>query len=176
MLLSYRDIPKFPRSAYEVDVPWGYIENHLKSLLSEGPGGLNLDPDFQRAHVWTEDQQRAYIEYQLMGGDVSRNIVFNCAHWGALGREEGTVELVDGKQRLEAVRKFMRGDLEVFGQTVEEFGHMPAMDYRLRFIVCALETREEVLSLYLKINAGGTPHSKRELYKVRKLLEKERAK
>lgn len=68
MPLKYSDIPKFPRSAYEVDVPWGYIEKHLKSILSDGPSGLNLDPDFQRAHVWTEEQQRAYIEYQLMGG------------------------------------------------------------------------------------------------------------
>jgi len=29
--------------------------------------------------------------------------------------------------------------------------------------VCTLETREEMLQLYLNINAGGTPHSPEEL-------------
>lgn len=174
MPLTFKDIPQFPHAAYKVHVPWNHIESHLENL-AEGKGGLDLDPDFQRAHVWTEEQQRAYVEYQLMGGEVSQTIVFNCPGWMKRS-DEGTVQLVDGKQRLEAVRKFMRGDLKVFGQTVEEFGRFPSMHYLLQFSVCALETREEVLSLYLNINAGGTPHSKKELDKVRKLLEKERSK
>jgi hypothetical protein len=168
--LTFSDIPQFPRSAYEVDVPWSYIEKSL-ATMGEGPGGLELNPDFQRAHVWTEDQQRSYVEYQLMGGDVSRNIVFNSPDY-TRGCQE-TVVLLDGKQRLEAVRKFMRNELTAFGQTCEEFGHFPTMNYRFRFMVCALETREEILNLYLKINAGGTPHSAEELDRVRAMLKEE---
>lgn len=167
--IKFDDIPKFPHAAYKVHVPWNYIEKHLENL-AEGKGGLELDPDFQRAHVWTEEQQCAYIEYQLMGGEVSKTIIFNCPGWMS-SSEESTVQLVDGKQRLEAVRKFMRGDLKAFGQTVDEFGRFPSMHYLLEFAVCALETREEVLQLYLNINAGGTPHTQAELDRVRKLLK-----
>ena len=169
MSITFQDIPQFPSACYSVHVPWNYTERHLVSL-AEGRGGLDLDPDFQRAHVWTEAQQRAYIEYKLQGGELSGTIIFNCPGWQR--GVEGTVQLVDGKQRLEAVRRFVRGDLKVFGQTFEQFGRFPAMRYNLVFAVCALETRAEVLGLYLNINAGGTPHTTAELAKVRAMLKR----
>ena len=70
---------------------------------------------------------------------------------------------------------FLRGDYPVFGHRYDEFEDpLPIMEHRFRFQVCCLETREEVLQLYLKINAGGTPHSKKELDRVRALLDAER--
>lgn len=169
--MKFEDIPQFPHAAYKVNVPWNHIDKHL-AVLGGGEGGLDLDPDFQRAHVWSEKQQREYIEYMLMGGEVSKTIIFNCPGWMS-GEREKTVQLVDGKQRLEAVRKFMRGNLMVFGQRVDQFGRFPAMKYDLQFAVCALETREEILRFYLNINAGGTPHTKRELDRVRLMLDEE---
>lgn len=172
--MKWSDIPKFPTAHYAVDVPWNHLERSLEDV--RGGGELRLDPDYQRAHVWTKEQQTAYIEYQLMGGDISRTIVFNAPFWNRRApMEEQYVELLDGKQRLEAVRAFLRGDVAVFGRRIDEFeGSFPTLEYRLRFHICCLHSREEVLSLYLKINAGGTPHSKRELDRVRRLLEKER--
>lgn len=168
--MKFEDIPQFPKAHYQVDVPWNHIEQNLQNL--GGPKGVNLDPDFQRAHVWTPEQQTAFIEFQLMGGEVSRQIIFNCPGW--MKEEEGRVELVDGKQRLEAIRAFMRDEVPAFGQKCSEFGRFPSMHYLLKFVVCSLETREETLMLYLKINAGGTPHSEEELDRVRDLLKKER--
>jgi len=171
MTITFDDIPKFPRPSYEVDVSWRYIERQIERM-GEGPGGLDLDPDFQRAHVWTQNQQREFVEYQLMGGEVSRDITFNGPDFRRGGK--APVVLLDGKQRLEAVRSFLRNELTVFGQTCKDFGRLPWMDYRFRFVVCELQSREEVLSLYLKINAGGTPHSSEELTRVRRMLEASR--
>jgi hypothetical protein len=36
-----------------------------------------------------------------------------------------------------------------------------------------LKTREEVLIWYLEMNSGGTPHTKEELDRVKRMLEKE---
>lgn len=174
--MKWDDIPQFPKAHYKVHVSWGHVEEQLEAL---GEGlELRLDPDFQRAHVWTPEQQSAYIEFQLMGGEISQTIVWNAPTWNDLaGRhpELDYIELVDGKQRLEAVRGFMRGEVRAFGRTLHEMeGKLPPMRYMLQFHVCCLETREEVLQLYLKINAGGTPHTKEELDRVRGLLKEER--
>lgn len=173
--MKFRDIPQFPAARWAVDVPWTHLEQNLDTI--RGGGDLRLDPDYQRAHVWTPEQQTAYVEFQLMGGEISRTLIFNAPHWGQLGVDPADtyVELLDGKQRLEAVRAFLRGDIPVFETKYDEWeDKLPTMEYRFRFQICCLETREEVLELYLKINAGGTPHGKDELDRVRVLLAEAR--
>ena len=167
----------FPRTSYQVNVGWQYLEQHIASQSQkvEGIAPLDLEPDFQRAHVWNETQQRNYIEYCLRGGEVGRRLIFNCPGWGIT--DHGPYVIVDGKQRLEAVRKFMRNELKAFGQYYQEFtGALRIVSGDLVWCVCSVETREEVLQLYLNINAGGTPHTLQELNKVRNLLTAERRK
>lgn len=167
---DYREIPLLPRAHYEINVGWHYLERHLQNWEQSSTRPC-LDPDYQRVHVWTEDQQRAYVEYQLMGGEVGRTIVWNCTTWGTT--YDTPIEIVDGKQRLEAVRAFLRGDLAIFGghRFSDWTGQPRGIQTDFLFRVCALRTREEVLRLYLNINAGGTPHSRDELDRVRDLLD-----
>ncbi len=166
--MHFKDIPQFPKAHYKVSVDWGHLEAQLEELNAEGC--LDLDPDFQRAHVWTEEQQIAYVEYVLRGGEVAKNLTFNAPGWPA---SHGVpIQLVDGKQRLEAARAFMRDDLKAFGHRYSEFeGRFRTIDIRFEFRICSLETREEVLQLYLNINAGGTPHSAEEIERVRAMLK-----
>ena len=176
------DIPKFICNPnYAVHTSWSYIEETLKSYNDykncDDMGGLDLDPDFQRAHVWTEDKQIAYVEFCLRGGAGSRDILFN--HPGWHDRYDGEMVLVDGKQRLEAVRKFMRNELPVFnGNYLDDFEDKKIMlrdiDNHFIFKVNDLKTRKEVLQWYLDINTGGVVHTDEEIEKVKKLLEKEK--
>ena len=48
------------------------------------------------------------------------------------------------------------------------------MNFHFVFHVNYLKTRREVLEWYLQLNGGGTPHSQKELDRVRGLLEKEK--
>jgi len=160
----WRNIPQFPTTHYKINVPWKYLESSLESF-AEGTT-LELDPDFQRGHVWSEDQQRAYVEYVLAGGEVGKNLIWNALDWPM--NATAPVQLVDGLQRLTAVRKFIAGNLEVYGMHYEK-GERLDMDANFEFRVCSL-SRPDVLRLYLNINAGGTPHTSEELDRVRKLL------
>ena len=163
------DIPAFPRAHYEVDVEWKYLEDHLVRWQTDM--GLNLDPDYQRAHVWTETQQRLFVEHILQGGEVGLTLIFNHEDWDGM-RDGAPFTLLDGKQRLTAARKFMADELAVFGRTLSQWsGSIRMVQGRFRFRVLSLKTREEVLRLYLSINAGGTPHTAEELAKVRAMLE-----
>lgn len=166
----FSDIPTFPRASWCVDIGWDYLERFLDSQFEIG---LDLEPDFQRAHVWTREQQIAYVEYQLRGGEVAREITCNAKDWSS-GRVHDYV-IVDGKQRLEAVRAFLRGDIPAFGHYRHEYTDRLRMTVvGLKWRVTELATREEVLELYLNINAGGTPHTKDELERVRSLLRAQR--
>ena len=73
---KFRDIPRYIRANYQVDYPLSYFEKWLKE--EEEEAGLQLNPDFQRGHVWTEAQQIAYIEFLLRGGKTGRDLYFNC--------------------------------------------------------------------------------------------------
>jgi hypothetical protein len=168
---SFAGIPSFPRAHYEINVSWDYLEDHFKHYVEAY--NLDLSPDFQRAHVWTREQQIAYVEYTLMGGEVGQNLTFNHPDWnGTLGRDQNRMEIIDGKQRLEAVRAFLRDDFPAFGHKFTEYCDFPRLacvSFRVR--ICSLKTRKDILQMYLNINAGGTPHTQAELDKVREMLK-----
>lgn len=169
--MDYKEIPKLTSvGGYEIHQSWRYLEDWITNHTNKGEGitSLDLEPDFQRGHVWKKSQQVAYVEYCLKGGAQNNKLLFNCVGW--MGNFKGPFVIVDGKQRLEAVRKFLRDDLEVFGQKCSEFGKLPH-EYHFVVNINNLKTREEVLQWYLEMNSGGTPHTKAELDKVRVLLQ-----
>lgn len=174
--LRYDQIEAFPQAGYVVNIGWDYIEEWLDQQTERHGGGqtLELEPDFQRVHVWTREQQTRYCEYILRGGEGGRLLYWNHPNW--MGSFEGALTLVDGKQRLEAVRAFLRGEVPVFdGRFVADleprFMRLSHVDFHMR--IASLKTRWDVLNWYLMINAGGTPHTPEELDRVRALLAAE---
>ena len=83
--------------------------------------------------------------------------------------------LVDGKQRLEAMQKFKRDELPVFGFTFNEWEDAEIACRRviLDIYINDLATRKEILQWYIDLNAGGIAHTDKEIDKVKNLLKKE---
>ena len=141
--------------------------------------GLELDPPFQRGHVWTDAQRSAWMEHVVTGGYTGRTLTFNCPGWQ--GRDErGPIVLVDGKQRIETLRRFADDAVPVFGRTRSAW--QGAMDERTGWArgraadmvlrMHALRTEAEIMRWYLEMNAAGTPHGQEELERVRALVRK----
>ena len=109
----------------------------------------------------------------LRGGKGSNEIRFNCVGW--MEDFRGPFLLVDGKQRLEAVRRFLDNKLPVFiGHYCGDFEDklkLAHVDFVM--MVNSLPDLKAVLQWYLEINAGGIAHTKEELDKVRRLLASE---
>lgn len=173
--MRFRDIKTFPRCPYRCDVSWSRLEFHIESANQDKRDFLDLNPDFQRAHVWTPEQQTSYCEYVLRGGTSGKELYFNCPDY-SMGSSEGPYVIVDGKQRLEAVRRFMRGEIPAFGYLRGEYtdGEPDMLIARFSWNIGGLRTRAEVLEWYLNFNAGGTVHTPDELDRVRQLLIIER--
>jgi uncharacterized protein with ParB-like and HNH nuclease domain len=173
--MKYSDIPQFTRSGtYQVNIPLEYVKREIDSFINEDD--LQLNPDFQRGHVWTKKQQIAFIEFLLRGGKSSKVIYFNCPNW--LGnRSRGQYNdfvVVDGLQRLTAVLAFINDEIPAFGIYHKDYEGRVPLGIDLIFNVNNLETKAEVLQWYIEINSGGTPHTNKEIERVKALLEEEK--
>lgn len=170
-ITRFEDIDKFTTDGgWECNYRWDSAIDTLEEWVKEDR--LNLNPDFQRFHVWTEEQQIAFVEFFLRGGKTGRVIYFN--HPGWQRNYAGEFVLVDGKQRIEALRRFRDNEIKVFGSYLKEYtDKISWTDYTIRINVNTLQTRAEVLQWYIDMNAGGTPHTSEEIEKAKWLLKKE---
>lgn len=172
---NFQDIPQRLRAYYCVDVDFRSIEQILTRY--EQDYHLQLNPDFQRGHVWTEEQQIAYIEYLLTNPDrdKSTSIIFNMPGWQNLDYCPGAYMVcVDGLQRLTACRRFLNNEIPAYGTYFKDYSG--CMHGGLQFVVGAFRKKSSVLQWYLQINAKGTPHTDEEIARVREMLRQERTK
>jgi len=166
-MVKFMEIPQFTKtSGYKVDVFMEDFERWIEDKIQKH--GLILNPDFQRGHVWTEDQQIRYIEYILRGGESGRELYFN--HPGWFKDWKGEYVCVDGLQRITAILRFLRNEIPVFGHFRKEYEDSLPSRINFHWHVNDLQKKEDVLIWYLEMNEGGTPHTKEELERVRGML------
>ena len=170
---KFQDIPQFTRDAnYRVNQSWNYLQDWLDRQIEEE---LDISPPWQRAHVWNNDQRSRYVEFILRGGRSGRDLYFN--HPGWMGSFKGEFVLVDGKQRLSAVCKFLNNEIPAFGTLYKDYeDKLPFMHVDFVININTLQTRAEVLNWYIDLNRGGTPHTDEEIEKVEKMLLQEETK
>ena len=158
------------RGTYQLDFRLGSLQKEIQEWQEEG---LDLYPDFQRGHVWTPQQQTEFVEYILRGGKTSE-LLFNTK--GNYASTSEDFVCVDGLQRLTALLLFLEDQLPVFGHTRSQIEGIELLlrEIYLTFRINELLTRRAVIRWYLEINAGGTPHTREEIDRVRDLLKKEK--
>ena len=181
---SVEELDPFPHFDCGTTVSIDYVQRYFDGEIEVG---LEMDPDFQRAHVWSRAQQVAYMEHRLRGGRTGAEII--TAHTGDLvsdlttpsGCRYPNYALVDGKQRLQAVMEFASDGFAVFASERRPQGYhyseLTARFHRLHMAVVVLriplKSRGDIIKFYLKVNAGGTPHTADEIDRVRALLASE---
>lgn len=174
-MVKFADIPKMTRDGhYRTNVPWDHLERHISRWIKEGEdsdtASLELCPDFQRGHVWTREQQIAYVEFKLRGGMGSHEIRFNCAGW--MGDFRGPFVLVDGLQRLTAVRKFLNNEIPAFGHFLHEYEDpRELMNIDFVFSVNDVSDYNDVLKWYVEMNSGGVVHTEEEINRVKDMIK-----
>lgn len=157
---------------------FSYIETWLASEGEAVEKGVDLHPDFQRGHVWSEAQQISYVENVLrrIVDESGLTIRFNCPTWRETklsGDLSEQVVCIDGLQRLTAIRKFISKELPIFGLDYEMLPFRVILrDLQLVIKMYDFQDRVDLLRFYLDINGGGTPHSNEELERVKSLLSK----
>jgi uncharacterized protein with ParB-like and HNH nuclease domain len=167
--LNFKDIIKYTKKgSYEIHLDWDSISDYIERKTTNLK--LDINPDFQRGHVWTFDQCVAYVEYKLSGGPDAEILYFNCVGW--MHDYRGPFVLVDGLQRLNAVRLFLDNKNRAFGHYYSEF--TGPLQCQFKFNINNLKSRAEVLNWYIQMNSTGIPHTDKEISRVKELLQKEK--
>lgn len=147
----------------------------LAGMMAPGIGGvaaINLDPDFQRRERWSPEKQSGLIESFLLNVPVPPIYLAE--------DEYGQYSVVDGKQRLTAIRAFMSENLEL--RALERFtelervsfdGLPDALQNALKIrpyvrVVTLLKQSDPTLKfeVFTRLNRGGEPMLPQELRKV----------
>lgn len=161
--------------------------NYLENYLTDSSIPFDFNPVFQRGHVWTREQEIAFMENFIRNPlAVNRAIYFNDGFlFNPLEKNDkndmiaGKMVCLDGLQRLTAVRNFMKGEFTIFGnmswndiQKSPQVYHILS-DCDLDFYETSFCTNEDVLKFYLDFNSTGVKHSEEELQRVQSLLLEE---
>lgn len=141
---------------------------------------LIMDPDYQRGYVWTETQQARFAGHMLEGGFIGP-VIMNRDR--TCRRSD---EIVDGKQRLSTMYRWLKGELAA---ALSDGAELWASDLAPRALDYATSVtgphftihyvnleRLEVLELYRRLNRGGTVHGPAELARLDALIAVERNK
>lgn len=175
-ITHFKDIPQFTKEGnYQVEISIARIPDWIATEQKEM--GLQLNPVFQRGHVWSKEQQIAWLEFFLKGGKSGDTVYFNCPSWhhNVNDGEYNEYVCVDGLQRLTAICRFINNEIKVFDSYFKEYdGLIFCNRYRLKVNVNDLKTEKEVLQWYIDMNSGGTPHTREEIDKVKKMLKEMR--
>jgi uncharacterized protein with ParB-like and HNH nuclease domain len=165
----FRDIPQMSVANYSASTAWEHMDEKLEDKWGNINGEIDMNPDYQRGHVWTKRQQEEYIEHVLKGGMGGRDIYWNCPGW--MDDFRGPMELVDGKQRINAVLLFLNNKIKAFGYYYKDYtDRMDMINASFIFHVNDLEDRKDVIKWYLDLNSGQ-PHSRKDIKKAEDLLK-----
>lgn len=133
---------------------------------------VDLNPTFQRGDVWTEYQQVQFVGFVLKGGHTSPIFLDR-------QNESGKCVMVDEKQRITALIKFLSNELIVFKDETDDVGVIYSdiksqigYNIRIDLVLNTLSNEDDVIQWFIDLNEGGTYMSKEHLTKVKQMLKK----
>jgi hypothetical protein len=148
-----------------------YTQTSLDSLVHQTyRRGLIDSPIYQRGYVWTLEDKQRLVKSIFNRADIGKFVLMQHPY------PENRLEVIDGKQRLNAIRDFVEGRFEYEGKTWFQLSHQDKRSfYDIMVQICQLEAerikKSDVLWLFLSVNAAGVPQTEEHIAKVRDLYE-----
>lgn len=122
---------------------YSWTVGHWTFKVGQSDDRIDLNASYQRGSVWTLTQKQSLIKSLLMGLPVGA-IVY--AYYDFNEDPNFNYRIIDGKQRIEAVRDFMLGEFTVPGWWFPEHDlEMP--EYRDRDVIWQMLSRRGVRGL-----------------------------
>jgi|ERR1700677_1606871 len=148
-----------------------YTQSSMDSLLHLAYSrGFFDSPDYQRDYVWTLEDKQRLVKSIMNRMDIGK-FVFLSRPW-----PENRYEVVDGKQRLNAILEFTQNRFPYEGKTWFQFSRNDKNVFEdLQIQMATLDstkvTKADILWLFLSINTGGVPQTEEHVAKAQKLYQ-----
>lgn len=132
----------------------------VKELYDKAVNGIIIsDIELQRSIVYDAEKQALVIDSLYKGIPLPAFYLWQ--------REDGKLEVLDGKQRIEAIKKFKQGNLLYEEKSWKEYAYDSDLqqvvdDTELTTIICK-GTEEKKREIFKRINTLGVPLSKFEV-------------
>jgi hypothetical protein len=155
---------------------FGYSQRDIYSLLHTMKHfGVDMNPDYQRGHVWDDNDKVRLIDSIMNGCDIGKFVFIHLPY-----KEGGPFyEVLDGKQRITAIIEFYESRFQYKGKYFHELSRLDQGEF-LRVSVSYAEvrnpTREAKLRFFLSVNTTGRPVEESHIKHVKELLEQETGK
>ena len=149
------------------------LNSGVSSLLSMVYGsyaGVDFDVDYQRDHVWELKDKVDLIDSIFNNIDIGK-FVFVQRHEGTKGRY---YEVVDGKQRLTALKEFFEDKFAYKGYYYSELSFRDQHEFTNHGVTYGfLENPDKrgIYETFIKMNTCGKPMDHKHIDKVKELLK-----
>ena len=131
--------------------------------------GVDSNPEFQRDYVWTEQDEVNLVDSIFHGRDIGK-FIFLKYEW-----PRNDQDVLDGKQRLNAIIRFVTSQFKYKGFYWHELGRLDRHKFEDHLIQYAeLDANKfneaDKLRLFLNVNIAGVPQSEEHLAKIKARL------
>ena len=149
------------------DVRMSFICTGIGNILSKAYYfGLDLDPEYQRGFVWSNEDKVRLIDSIFRNIDIGKFALVR-KDWN----EKYLYEVLDGKQRIRAILDFYENKFPYKGKYFNDLcardqNHFE--DYMISMAEIDETDQKTILKYFLMLNTGGVQMDKEHLEKVQK--------
>lgn len=140
---------------------WSIIEIFQKIRSNK----LDLSPDYQRNEIWDKHKMTAFIESLFIGIIVPPIYVVEIPGDDML--DESKYEVVDGKQRLTTIQKFLLGEISLYPKALEYYedcyGNKKYSEIKSDYPEATSQMLSSVLDIYV-ITANSPEFTKYDIF------------
>ncbi len=152
-----------------------YMQQTIYSLLVRAyQAGVDMNPEYQREHVWSMEDKINLIESIMCNIDIGKFVFVERSNKESNEKGTGYYEILDGKQRLSAILEFHQDRFSYKGKV---FSTLHGRD-RAHFDCFAVSVAElsnlspeQRLQTFVRLNTAGRIMDKEHLDKVKKMIK-----
>lgn len=172
-LMPYRtseENSKIEIMRFEDDAHLHFMQAGIDSLFDYYyRNNLNMEPDYQRGHIWNLDDKVALIDSIFNNIEIGKFVFIFTGYKG-----NSHYEILDGKQRLTALVEFFEGRFKYRGKTFFELSGRDQSHFERYSISYArtenVMTNEQKYKYFLKMNTFGKAQDPAHIEYVKNLL------
>ena len=136
--------------------------------------GVDMNPDYQRDYVWSQEDKEYLIDSVFKGIDIGKFVFVKRTNeqWR---KDHFSYEILDGKQRMNTLMDFFEDRLTYQGYTFSQLSAKDRNAFRNHLTSLAIVNptqKSEVLKYFLALNRGGRVMDTKQIEKVEDMLAK----